>query len=65
MLLAAFGITAIFMAVPYAYDTLKICGAIYLLYIAWQSIKPGGRSIFHPKNYFQVIPLSFCDGIYH
>ncbi|HEK3002543.1 LysE family translocator [Proteus mirabilis] len=50
MLLAAFGITAIFMAVPYAYDTLKICGAIYLLYIAWQSIKPGGRSIFHPKK---------------
>ncbi len=50
MLLAAFGITAIFMAVPYAYDTLKICGAIYLFYIAWQSIKPGGRSIFHPKK---------------
>jgi threonine/homoserine/homoserine lactone efflux protein len=50
MLLATFGITAIFMAVPYAYDTLKICGAIYLLYIAWQSIKPGGRSIFHPKK---------------
>ncbi len=50
MLLAAFGITAIFMAVPYAYDTLKICGAIYLIYIAWQSIKPGGHSIFHPKR---------------
>ncbi|EMG6081569.1 LysE family translocator [Proteus mirabilis] len=50
MLLAAFGITAIFMTVPYTYDTLKICGAIYLLYIAWQSIKLSGHSIFHPKK---------------
>lgn len=46
MLLAAFGITAIVMAIPFAYDTLKIAGALYLLYLAWQAIKPNGKSVF-------------------
>jgi len=31
MLCAAFGITAIVFAVPYAYDGLRLCGAVYLL----------------------------------
>ncbi|MBX8828422.1 LysE family translocator, partial [Ochrobactrum sp. SFR4] len=43
MLCAAFGITAIVMAVPYAYDALRFGGALYLLYLAWQVLKPGGR----------------------
>lgn len=46
MLLAAFGITAVFLAVPYAYDVLRFCGAAYLLYLAWQAIRPGGQSPF-------------------
>ena len=46
MLCAAFGITAIVMAVPYAYDALRFAGALYLLYLAWQAVKPGGRSLF-------------------
>lgn len=44
MLCAAFGITALLFAVPYAYDALRIAGAAYLLYLAWQAIKPSGRS---------------------
>ncbi|WP_117193334.1 LysE family translocator [Rhizobium terrae] len=47
MLCAAFGITALVMAVPYAYDALRFAGALYLLYLAWQAVKPGGRSPFH------------------
>ncbi|MDH8313461.1 LysE family transporter, partial [Klebsiella pneumoniae] len=50
MICAAFGITAMVMAVPYAYDTLRIAGAIYLLWLAWQAIRPGGKSIFQVKN---------------
>ncbi|WP_159564961.1 LysE family translocator [Budvicia diplopodorum] len=50
MLCAAFGITTLMMAVPYAYDALKICGVAYLLYLAWQAVKPGGRSPFQVKN---------------
>ncbi|MDY6946100.1 MAG: LysE family translocator [Pseudomonadota bacterium] len=44
LLCAALGITAIFMSVPRAYDVLRLAGAIYLLYLAWQAVKPGGRS---------------------
>ena len=46
MLCAAFGITALVFAVPYAYDALRFCGAAYLLWLAWQAIRPGGRSPF-------------------
>lgn len=50
MLCAAFGITGLVIAVPYAYDTLRIAGAMYLLYLAWQAVKPGGRSPFQVKD---------------
>jgi threonine/homoserine/homoserine lactone efflux protein len=49
MLLSAFGITALVMAVPYAYDALRIAGAGYLLYLAWGVLKPGGRSPFESR----------------
>lgn len=50
MLCAAFGITAFVFAVPYAYDALRFGGAAYLLYLAWQAIKPGGRSAFAVRD---------------
>src|ERR1700760_2726946 len=50
MLCAAFGITALLLAVPYAYDALRLAGAAYLLYLAWQAMKPGGRSPFQVKR---------------
>ena len=50
MLSAAFGITALLFAVPYAYDALRIGGALYLLYLAWQAVRPGGRSAFEMRN---------------
>ena len=50
MLCAACGITALAMAVPYAYDALKLGGALYLLHLAWQAVRPGGRSPFQVKD---------------
>ena len=50
MLCAAFGITALLFAVPYAYDGLRIAGAIYLLWLAWQVLKPNGRSPFQVRE---------------
>lgn len=50
MLCAAFGITAFVMAVPFAYDALRFAGALYLLYLAWQTVKPGGRSPFQLRD---------------
>src|SRR5437899_7518944 len=50
MLCAAFGITALLFAVPYAYDALRLAGAAYLLWLAWQALKPNGRSPFQVRT---------------
>jgi threonine/homoserine/homoserine lactone efflux protein len=50
ILCAAFGITALVFAVPYAYDALRIGGALYLLWLAWQALRPGGRSPFQVRR---------------
>ncbi|SAK64968.1 LysE family translocator [Caballeronia ptereochthonis] len=50
MLCAALGITALLIAVPFAYDTLRLGGALYLLYLAWQAVRPGGRSPFQVRD---------------
>jgi len=46
---AALGITAIMMAVPLAYDVLRIAGACYLLWLAWQAVR-GGASPFQLRE---------------
>ena len=56
MLCAALGITALLMTVPFAYDALRIGGALYLLYLAWQALKPGGRSPFAVRDLPQDSP---------
>lgn len=50
MVCAAFGITALLMAVPFAYDALRIGGALYLLWLAWSAVWPGGRSPFQVRH---------------
>jgi len=49
LLCAAFGITALLVAVPFAYDALRLAGAVYLLFLAWQAVRPGGRSPFDTR----------------
>ena len=50
MFAAAIGLTALFLAVPLAYEVLKWAGAAYLLYLAWQAVKPGARSPFEARR---------------
>ena len=50
LLCAGLGITALLFAVPFAYDVLRIAGVLYLLYLAWQAMKPGGRSPFEVRQ---------------
>jgi threonine/homoserine/homoserine lactone efflux protein len=50
MVAAALGITALLLAVPLAYDALRLTGAAYLLYLAWQALKPDGRSPFQVRH---------------
>jgi threonine/homoserine/homoserine lactone efflux protein len=49
MLAAAAGLSAVFKTVPLAYELLKWAGAAYLLWLAWQAVKPGARSAFEPR----------------
>jgi threonine/homoserine/homoserine lactone efflux protein len=49
MLCAAAGITAALLAIPYAWDVLRIGGAAYLAWLAWQCVKPGGQPLFAPR----------------
>lgn len=44
--LVSFGLTALLLAVPLAYTVLKWIGVSYLLYLAWQAVKPSAKSVF-------------------
>ncbi|MFP3758632.1 LysE family transporter, partial [Cupriavidus sp. SIMBA_020] len=45
MFCAAFGITALLLTVPYAYDALRFGGALYLLYLAVRTFR--SRPVSH------------------
>ncbi|MGI5285324.1 LysE family translocator [Nonomuraea polychroma] len=44
------GLTAVFAYVPAAYTALKLAGAAYLLWLAWNAVKPGGTSAFQTRD---------------
>lgn len=46
IIMVSFGLTAVLLAVPFAYTVLKTLGTIYLLYLAYQAIKPNSKNIF-------------------
>lgn len=50
MVCASVGLTALFMAVPLGYELLKFGGAMYLLWLAWQALRPGARSPFESRD---------------
>jgi len=39
---AALGLTAVFVAVPVLYDVVRWAGAAYLLWLAWDAVRPRG-----------------------
>ena len=49
MLSAVVGLTALVMAIPLAYDALRIGGAMYLAWLAWKALKPGAGSPFEVR----------------
>lgn len=46
---ATAGITAVFAVVPGLYTAIKLAGAAYLLWLAWQAVRPGGVPVFAPS----------------
>lgn len=47
---ASFGLTALFMTLPLGYEILKYAGAGYLMWLAWQALRPGARSPLHAQT---------------
>jgi threonine/homoserine/homoserine lactone efflux protein len=63
MLAAAVGLTTLFLAIPLAYEVLKWAGALYLLWLAWQSVRPGARSPFALRDLpLDSVARLFCMG---
>ncbi|MGA0571351.1 LysE family translocator [Variovorax sp. VNK109] len=50
LLAASLGLTALLMAVPVAFDAIRIAGAAYLLWMAWQAVQPGGNAPFETRT---------------
>lgn len=50
LLVAALGLTAVFLAIPYAYDVLRLAGAAYLFWLAWQALRPGAPALFQSRD---------------
>ncbi|TNC27839.1 LysE family translocator [Amycolatopsis alkalitolerans] len=50
MTMANIGLAVVFVAVPWLYMGFKAAGALYLAYLAWQALKPGGRGLFEPQK---------------
>jgi threonine/homoserine/homoserine lactone efflux protein len=54
---AAFGLTAVFVAVPVLFDVVRLAGAAYLLWLAWDAIRPrGGGGLFARRDLPTVAP---------
>ncbi|QEU89876.1 LysE family translocator [Streptomyces kanamyceticus] len=47
---ANLGLAVVFIAVPWLYIGLKAVGAAYLAFLAWQTLRPGGRGLFEPRS---------------
>ncbi|MFA1550178.1 LysE family translocator [Actinomadura chokoriensis] len=47
---ATAGLTAVFTLVPALYMVIKVGGAAYLLWLAWQALRPGGTTAFAPRE---------------
>lgn len=57
MCCAAMGLTALLFTVPFAYDAIRILGAIYLLWLAWQAISLKNQPIFQAVHLQADSPL--------
>jgi threonine/homoserine/homoserine lactone efflux protein len=54
IVMVSFSLTAVLFAIPYAYTILKTAGVLYLLYLAWQAIKPGSKNVFEARTDLKV-----------
>ena len=62
---AAFGLTAVFVAIPMLYDLVRWAGAAYLLWMAWDTVRPhGSGGLFARRDLPPVRPaVLFRNGV--
>jgi threonine/homoserine/homoserine lactone efflux protein len=54
---AALGLSAVFIAIPVLYDLVRWAGAAYLLYLAWDAVRPqSGAGLFTRRDLPPVAP---------
>lgn len=59
MIATMFGLSALFITVPFIYESVKWAGAVYLLWLAWNAVKPGAASILKPDGLSIEPPKSY------
>ncbi|UBU12261.1 LysE family translocator [Nonomuraea gerenzanensis] len=47
---ANLGLAVLFAAFPELLTVIRIAGALYLLWLAWKTLKPGGQSVFAARE---------------
>lgn len=50
MTLANIGLAVVFVVVPALYIGFKAAGVVYLGYLAWRALRPGGRGLFETRE---------------
>jgi threonine/homoserine/homoserine lactone efflux protein len=50
MTMANLGVAVVFVLVPWLYIGFKAAGAVYLGYLAWRALRPGGTGLFEPRE---------------
>jgi threonine/homoserine/homoserine lactone efflux protein len=53
---AAFGLTAVFVAVPVLFDMVRWAGAAYLLWLAWDAVRPQGNGGLFTRRDLPPVP---------
>jgi threonine/homoserine/homoserine lactone efflux protein len=47
---AALGLSVVFVTIPVLYDVVRWAGAAYLLYLAWDAVRPQGGGLFARRD---------------
>lgn len=50
MVMAKLGLAAVFLVVPWLVIALKIAGAVYLFWLAYKTLRPGGKALFETSE---------------
>ena len=56
IVLVGIGLGTLFSRSVLAFEVLKWAGAAYLMWMAWQAVRPGARSLFEPRQLAEDSP---------